>query len=211
MFAANKTLVFDSFGRTKWIEHQSDATAGNSRPSTMEHLDRSEANTKGVVQMSDHISLAQFYAGWEVYQTHLTKAIAPLTAEQLTLQISPQLRSIMTLSAHIISARVWWFHYVMREGPIDLEPMVEWDDDGAPARTATELVHGLNVTWDVIEAGLARWTPADLTQEFPRPGARPPRSYSRQWIIWHVLEHDLHHGGELSFLLGKHGLPAIDL
>jgi hypothetical protein len=23
-----------------------------------------------------------------------------------------------------------------------------------------------------------------------------------------VLEHDLHHGGELSFTLGMHGLPA---
>jgi hypothetical protein len=22
---------------------------------------------------------------------------------------------------------------------------------------------------------------------------------SRQWVIWHVIEHDLHHGGELSF------------
>ncbi len=38
---------------------------------------------------------------------------------------------------------------------------------------------------------------------------RPARS--RQWIIWHVLEHDIHHGGELSSILGAHGLAAVDL
>ena len=30
-------------------------------------------------------------------------------------------------------------------------------------------------------------------------------------IIWHVLEYDLHHGGELSLSLGMHGLAAPDL
>ena len=31
---------------------------------------------------------------------------------------------------------------------------------------------------------------------------------SRAWVVWHVMEHDLHHGGELSLTLGMHGLPA---
>jgi uncharacterized damage-inducible protein DinB len=31
---------------------------------------------------------------------------------------------------------------------------------------------------------------------------------SRAWVVWHVLEHDLHHGGELSLTLGMHRLPA---
>jgi uncharacterized damage-inducible protein DinB len=52
---------------------------------------------------------------------------------------------------------------------------------------------------------------ADLEQVFPHPdgGDRPARS--RQWMIWHVLEHDIHHGGELSSILGAHGLAAVDL
>jgi hypothetical protein len=33
----------------------------------------------------------------------------------------------------------------------------------------------------------------------------------KRWYNWHAIEHDLHHGGELSFALGMHGLPAIDL
>ena len=33
-------------------------------------------------------------------------------------------------------------------------------------------------------------------------------SKSRAWVVWHVLEHDLHHGGEVSLTLGVHGIPA---
>jgi uncharacterized damage-inducible protein DinB len=30
-------------------------------------------------------------------------------------------------------------------------------------------------------------------------------------VIWHLMEHDLHHGGEISQVLGSHGIPALDL
>ncbi len=54
---------------------------------------------------------------------------------------------------------------------------------------------------------LARWTPADLDAAFAtRHGER-----TRQWVIWHVIEHDIHHGGELSLTLGAHGVNAPDL
>lgn len=120
--------------------------------------------------MSTPVTIATAYPGWEVYQQHLIAAVAPLTTEQLNTRLAPHLRSVMELAAHIISARVWWFHVVMGEGPESLKPMVEWDDEGARARTAAELVAGLEVTWDLIRSCLARWTAADLEQAFVRPG-----------------------------------------
>src|SRR5438105_1590813 len=33
-------------------------------------------------------------------------------------------------------------------------------------------------------------------------------NFTRAGVVWHVMEHDLHHGGELSLTLGMHGLPA---
>ena len=41
-------------------------------------------------------------------------------------------------------------------------------------------------------------------------GAVRPAS-SRQRIIWGVLEHDIHHGSEISTTLGVHGLPVLEL
>jgi uncharacterized damage-inducible protein DinB len=153
------------------------------------------------------ISLAHFYQGWETYQVYLTNAIAPLTAEELTLRATPSLRSIGLLAAHIIAARVVWFHTVMSEGPVDLEPMRTWDDYDPIQQSTAELVAGLEVTWGLIQQCLARWTSADLEQIFQRRDD----SVSCQWIIWHVIEHDLYHGGELFLTCGMHGLSVPDL
>jgi hypothetical protein len=37
------------------------------------------------------------------------------------------------------------------------------------------------------------------------------RTHHRGWVVWHVLEHDLHHGGEISQILGTNGLAGLDL
>ena len=112
------------------------------------------------------------------------------------------------LAAHIIAARVSWYQGVMEVGGADLTPMLSRDDDGAPPRTAAELAAGLEATWQLIGGCLDRWTPAMLDDPFT---TRRGRAVTRQWIIWHVIEHDLHHGGELFFTLGMHGLPTPDL
>lgn len=31
---------------------------------------------------------------------------------------------------------------------------------------------------------------------------------SQAWILYHLMEHDLRHGGELSLTLGMHGLKS---
>ena len=162
--------------------------------------------------MTEHqLSLSPFYAGWDVYQQHLVAAIAPLTSEQLALRSSPQNWSVGMLVTHIVSTRVWWFHTRMGEGSADLAPLALWDEnEEKPLRPTAELVVGLERTWQMIQEALARWTPADLEQVFP-PYGEGSFARSRQYIIWHVLEHDIHHGGELSAILGAHGLPAVDL
>jgi hypothetical protein len=92
----------------------------------------------------------------------------------------------------------------------------------------------------MIEQALVRLTPADLFEEVPpldqagrvrhaqlvEPALQPyaqmwldaaARSgevrpaVSRQQVIWGVLEHDIHHGSEISTTLGIHGLPVVDL
>jgi uncharacterized damage-inducible protein DinB len=158
---------------------------------------------------------AEFCRGYEVHQRRLVKMIAPLDAAQLDLAAAPHLWSVRTLACHIIGARAWWFNSWMGEGPSEFAQMNAWDEDEALAtRPAAEMVRGLELSWSVIKAGLERWSAADLTTEFIRPvpnaqGERPSRS--RQWIVWHLVEHDVHHGGEISFSLGMHGVTGLDL
>ena len=157
-------------------------------------------------------NVAPFYEGWENYQNLLITAITPLTDEQLNLRGAPYMRSIGENMLHIIACRARWFHRLMGEGGGDMEAIMVWDREESPARSAPELVSGLQQTMHLIQDGLARWTPADLEFEFR--GTNPnygDYALSRQWVIWHVIEHDLHHGGEVSFMLGMHGLAAPDL
>lgn len=58
---------------------------------------------------------------------------------------------------------------------------------------------------------LQRWTPEDMDYVFKGERGGRPYELSRQWVTWHVIEHDLHHGGEFSFSLGAHGLTTPDL
>ena len=152
-------------------------------------------------------TLATFYKEWEVYQGHLTKAIAPLSPDQLTLRAAPHLRSIGEIAGHMIGARGRWFHDFLGEGDAGLAALARWDARDAPVRTAAELVGGLETTWQVTRSALDRWGPADMQQTFEGRG----RELSRSWVIWHLLEHDLHHGGEISLALGMHGLEAPDI
>jgi len=67
------------------------------------------------------------------------------------------------------------------------------------------------LTWTMIDDCLRRWTPEDLAARFSRQRRSGAQTFTRQWVIWHLMEHDLHHGGEISQILGSHGVPALDL
>ncbi|MDQ2714564.1 MAG: DinB family protein [Chloroflexota bacterium] len=159
----------------------------------------------------EHVSLATVYKGWDVYQQHLITSIAPLSSEQLALRPAPHLRSIGELAAHIVGTRAGWFYLLLGEGGPDVERLTAWGDAGEVLPAAAELVQGLETTWQVIANALARWTLSDREQLYEGTRNGRPYSLTRGWVIWHLIEHDLHHGGELSFTLGMHRLAAPDL
>jgi uncharacterized damage-inducible protein DinB len=164
------------------------------------------------MDLNQTTTLDVFYENWKMYQELLKTAIAPLTADQLRLCPSPNHRPLWVNIAHIIAGRSLWFCTILGEGDETLRVMRTWDDDGQPERSAAELIAGLDATWALMADCLARWTPDDLVQTFPRKRADGTTiDRSRNWVIWHVLEHDLHHGGEVSLLLGINGLAAPDL
>ena len=171
--------------------------------------------------MMEHtLPLITFYRGWETYQQGLVETIAPLSSEQLALPAASHHWTIGMVAQHMVANRVWWFQGWMGEGSPDLAPIMHWDpgDNEVPsALESAELVAGLEATWHMIADALARWTPADLGHIFPPPtflSEEEQRIFgecTRRWMIWHVLEHEIHHGGELSLALGGYGLQGIDL
>ncbi len=162
--------------------------------------------------MDDGQSLiTAIYAGWRNYQGLLIPALIPLTPEQLAYQASPNLRTIEEIATHMIGARGRWFASPLGDGNEHLAELSHWDRRDEPVRTATEIIEGLQFTFDYIQSTIARWTPDDWRSGLTGEGPFDPRFDSRQWVIWHLIEHDLHHGGEISLTMGMYNLKAPEL
>jgi uncharacterized damage-inducible protein DinB len=158
-------------------------------------------------------TLEVLFDEWQLNQEQLKVVLAPLSAEQLQLRAAPSVLSVGQLAQHIIAVRVYWFNGFLGEGEGD-EAVAEyalWDEPGAPARTAAELLEGLDSSWRLMTEAVSRWTAADLQQTFPHERDGQTLQRSRTWVIWHVLEQNLHHNGELTVTLNMYGLPGLDL
>jgi uncharacterized damage-inducible protein DinB len=161
----------------------------------------------------DNFTLTTFYTCWKAYQDHLKGAFAPLKASQLKLRAAPHLRSIGENALHIIGCRASWFtDFLGEDEGSEMKGYVGWNEIAlklrAPIPTAAELVQALDRTWQCMTDCLARWSPDEMRHTFPDDWDGKPVDLSRAWVVWHVMEHDLHQGGELSLTLGMHGLPA---
>jgi len=163
------------------------------------------------MQQDIRSTLDVIYENWRGYNGRLQNCIAPLTNEQLVLQPAPRMRPLGQIVQHIISVRAGWFSGTLQDADEGMNEYMLWGQRDSPERSATELVHGLNKTWAFIESRLQRWTPADCATTFPDEADGQIYQVSRSWVIYHVLEHDLHHGSEVSLILGMNGLQPIDI
>jgi uncharacterized damage-inducible protein DinB len=156
-------------------------------------------------------ALSALYPGWQNYQSLLIKALEPLSPDQLNLKAAPNLRSIEEIATHMIGARARWFYKLMGEGGAEFAALGGWDGKDGPVRSASEIADGLVMTWKGMQAAIARWSPEQWGQTYPGEDSSEPEAITRPWVIWHLIEHDLHHGGEISLILGMHELKALDL
>lgn len=163
-------------------------------------------------------SLLSFYAGWNGTQRQLNAMVAQLSSEQLALPTDSHHWPIGSVVQHLVGNRVWWFHLWMDQGSDEIARLAHWDP-ADPAHEAVtdpaELLVGLDSSWQIVADALRQWTAGDLATIIDPPASLSAEeqatfgSLSRQWIIWHVIEHEILHAGELSLALGSYGLKSF--
>ncbi|HYN63938.1 MAG TPA: DinB family protein, partial [Candidatus Limnocylindrales bacterium] len=154
----------------------------------------------------------------------LLAALGDLQPEQLALRTAAHEWAIWQIASHMAGSRAYWFHDVLGEGDESLRNMFRvestavpdlpladagWEDDETHPRAASEIVDAFERTWTMIDECLRRWTLDDLALGFSRDGYEG--TSTRAWVIWHLIEHEGHHGGEISLILGSNGLPGLDI
>jgi hypothetical protein len=149
------------------------------------------------------VAEARAFESWQDYQAALTRAIAPLTDEELRRRPIPGLRTPGEIAEHIVFGRALHLYRTLGEEAAALTPLLSWDDAGDPPHTAAEIVQGLELTWRFITERLMRGSPTDAI----------PASEEVLIVqsIWGLLDHDLPHAGELSLLLGADGMPGVEI
>jgi uncharacterized damage-inducible protein DinB len=163
--------------------------------------------------------LSTVYSGWDGYQRSLVSAIAPLSQEQLAYRPASERRSVGEIAAHIAFGRIDWFQRMGAPGSAELVAQAQeasvwkpWEEvSSAVSDSPTEIMYWLEASWKMIETCLNLWTVIDLEWSYLQPYGGKTYAVSRQWVIWRIMAHDIHHGGQLTILLAAQGIELPDL
>ena len=174
-----------------------------------------------MIKNSDPLQIV--YQGWNGYQESLVNAVKSLTPEQLTWRPADNLNSVGELVRHISLGRITWFRRMDAPGSAEISNQIEhWqqDRDGNQhiieekieiTDQAAGLVDWLELSWQMIDQTLTTWKIADLSQSYRHVWNGSAYAPTRQWTIYRIMSHDIHHGGELSLMLGMQGIEAFEL
>jgi len=150
----------------------------------------------------------------------LTEDTRGATPAELAWQPRPGTNTIGMLIAHIAIVEVYWLMVASESvGPDYFERVrgvlgIGPDDDGIPAAAdalppATLAGKDLAFYDDLMARArrftrdiVARWKPADLDGRVQRVSRRDGSTWimNRRWIVYHVLEHQAGHYGQINLL-----------
>jgi uncharacterized damage-inducible protein DinB len=140
---------------------------------------------------------------WRAVRRGLFSALDQLADEQLAFVPREGMWSLGTVARHIANTEEGWFRYVATRELDEWPPFVE----EAPA-TVESIKNLLAEVHDRTETYLGTVDEADLDGTIAAPWGE---TLTLRWILWHVLEHEIHHRGEIYLMLGLMGMEAPDV
>jgi uncharacterized damage-inducible protein DinB len=162
--------------------------------------------------------LTSVYPDWEQHSNRFRDAVRDLTPDQLAISAGPEHGAIWQLAAHTVGTRVYWLCGVFGEPGAETTPWpdplngIGWEDVPDHPRSGEELAWAFDVTWAIVAATLERWTMDDLERtETRRREDGLVQVHTRASVLNRCFTHEAFHAGEVSQLLGVHGIGSIEL
>jgi len=149
------------------------------------------------------MNAAERFDHWATVRAGLLEALALLSDEQLDFVPAERLWSLGKVARHIAEAEEGWFRYVVLG---ELAAWPEFRDEDTP--TVAEVRSLLNRVHERTERYLETLAEEELAQAVHTPWGT---DLSLRWIVWHVLEHEIHHRGEIFLMLGLMGMVAPEI
>jgi uncharacterized damage-inducible protein DinB len=147
---------------------------------------------------------ADTFSHWKRVRRGLLEVIENFEEEDLTYQTHPDGWPVGQIMIHIANAEEGWFRYAVQK------EFDEWpsylDFKNYPDKKS--IIDALEDVHHKTELYLETLTEADLNDIIETPWGESIPLY---WVFWHVLEHEIHHRGELSLILGMLGKEGLEV
>jgi len=140
---------------------------------------------------------------WKTIRKDLIAMVNLFTAEELEYRPFPSSWSVGEIFLHIAETEDFWIREVVQK-----QPPVMRDDITIDLPIKTVITTRLMDSFELSQQLLEGLTGEDLEQSIGLPDGTYHRLYD---ILWHVIEHEIHHRGELSLVLGLLGKQGLDV
>ena len=149
------------------------------------------------------MKLRDLFSHWEQVHSDTLAVLDKFTDEELNISAYDGGMSVGGLALHIADAEEGWFRLIATrerdEWPSDF--ILENYPSKADIKSLLIKVHAKTTAY------LETLTIDDLDTVIDSLWGQ----FSLRFIIWHVLEHEIHHRGELSLILGILGREGLDV
>ncbi len=145
-----------------------------------------------------------FFSHWNQVRTESIATITSFDNQELTYTPYSGSWSVGKIMVHIADAEDGWLRYVITR-ELDKWPkhytLKNYPDKQAILQTLAEVHARTTAYLETLEV-------VDLSEIVNTPWNK---DLPLLWIIWHVIEHEIHHRGELSLILGTLGREGLDV
>lgn len=150
------------------------------------------------------MNLKTYFSHWQQIHQGLLALIEDFSPGELAYMPFAGSWTVKEIILHIADTEEGWIHYLLRRKydawPEGYDPQ-DFPDSPALITLLTE-IHDRTMSYlatcpvDDLEKGIKTDWGSQLTLG---------------WVVWHVLEHEIHHRGELSLILGMLGREGLDV
>jgi uncharacterized damage-inducible protein DinB len=146
------------------------------------------------------MNAAQYFDHWYRTWRDLISAVDSLQDEHLSFRPAESYaRDVGDILRHIIAMEQGWIHFVIRR------KLPAWPESDAAGFSN---VTAIKAEMQRVHADTMEYLAGLPIEEFDRIVPTPEDGTAKlQWILWHVLEQQIHHRGELYLCLSMLGIP----
>jgi uncharacterized damage-inducible protein DinB len=150
------------------------------------------------------MQLSALFSHWQQIHQDTLQTIARFTPNDLSFKPFETSWTAAQIMLHIADAEAGWFQYVVQR------QLTGWPEQYTPENypTLADIHSALEEVHQQTQQYIASLDEGDLEREIISPWGD---EFRLGWIIWHVLEHEIHHRGELSLILGLLDREGLDV